>query len=216
MKYIIERHKKIWNDRHFIASVAMGVVLLILSLVINYYALSYAADSASMPVTDIILSNIRVFDVDGIIITVSLILFAVSIWQGINHPKNIPFVLKTGALFIVIRSIFISLTHLGAFTPHLMIDSSRLMTVLGLGSADDLFFSGHTGLPFLAALVFWDDRIPRYILLSGSIILATCMLLSHLHYSIDVLAAFFITYTIFHIAQKLFADDWKLVNKDFI
>jgi len=212
MKHIIERHKKTWNDRHFVVSVAVGVALLFISLVINYYALSYAAESASMPVTDIILSNLRVFDVDGIIISVSFILIAVAIWQGINHPNKIPFGLKASALFVIIRSIFISLTHLGAFTPHLIIESSRLMTVLGLGSADDLFFSGHTGLPFLAALIFWDERVLRYIFLTGSVVLATCMLLGHLHYSIDVFAAFFITYTIFHMAQLFFVDDWKRAN----
>jgi hypothetical protein len=35
------------------------------------------------------------------------------------------------------------------------------------------------------------------------------VLLSHLHYSIDVFAAFFITYSIYHIALKLFDRDYE-------
>ena len=208
MRQIIERHK-IWRNPQFVFSVVQGGALVITSLVINYFALSYASDSASAPVTDIILSNLRVYDVDVPIIAVSIILIVFGIMQGVHHPKKIPFALKALALFIVIRSIFISLTHLGAFSPHLVIDSNRLVTVLGLGSADDLFFSGHTGLPFLAALIFWETKWVRYTFLAGSLILATCMLLGHLHYSIDVFAAFFITYSIFHIAQILFTKDWE-------
>ena len=209
MRQIIERHK-IWRNPQFVFSVVQGGALVITSLVINYFALSYASDSASAPVTDIILSNLRVYDVDVPIIAFSIILIVFAIMQGIHHPKKIPFGLKALALFIVIRSIFISLTHLGAFDPHLVIPANRLATVLGLGSADDLFFSGHTGLPFLAALIFWDNKLSRYIFLAGSLTLATFMLLGHLHYSIDVFAAFFITYSIFHIAQILFAKDWKI------
>ncbi len=74
----------------------------------------------------------------------------------------------------------------------------------------DLFFSGHTGLPFLMALVFWKKPILRYFFIASAIGFGAVVLLTHLHYSIDVLSAFFITYTIFHIAEFLFRKDRKL------
>ena len=74
----------------------------------------------------------------------------------------------------------------------------------------DLFFSGHTGLPFLMALIFWDNKYLRWIFILTSVMFATVVLLAHLHYSIDVLSAFFITYTIFHIALFLFKKDRRL------
>jgi membrane-associated phospholipid phosphatase len=69
---------------------------------------------------------------------------------------------------------------------------------------NDLFFSGHTGAPFLLALIFW--RIPplRYLFLAWSLFFAVIVLLGHLHYTIDVLSAFFITYTIFHMSEFFF------------
>jgi hypothetical protein len=35
-----------------------------------------------------------------------------------------------------------------------------------------------------------------------------------LHYSIDVLSAFFITYTIFNICKYFFKEDWQLFIKN--
>jgi len=69
--------------------------------------------------------------------------------------------------------------------------------------ANDLFFSGHVGLPFLGFLIFKDKKI-RYFMLSASIILAVTVLLMHVHYSIDVAAAYFITYSIYALGKRLF------------
>ena len=76
-------------------------------------------------------------------------------------------------------------------------------------SGNDLFFSGHVGLTFLVALLFWDTPVLRYIYLSMSIVFAVVVLLGHLHYSIDVFAAYFITYTIFVIARNIFKSDYE-------
>ena len=74
----------------------------------------------------------------------------------------------------------------------------------------DMFFSAHTGLPFLAALLFWQNKIWRYVFLISSLIFGATVLLGHLHYSIDVFSAFFITYGIYHLAIKFFPKDYKL------
>jgi hypothetical protein len=55
----------------------------------------------------------------------------------------------------------------------------------------DLFFSGHTGLPFLAALAFWHIPTLRIFYLASTWYFGTVVLLGHYHYSIDVLAALF-------------------------
>lgn len=67
-------------------------------------------------------------------------------------------------------------------------------------------------MPFLMALIFWDDKYARFISIFASIIFDVSMLLGHLHYSIDVFSAFFIAYTIFVMAQKIFAKDHNLLS----
>lgn len=62
------RYKLYLKDKRFLLSAALSILLLGASLVVNFYAGTYATEIASNPVSDIILSNIRTYDVDGIFI----------------------------------------------------------------------------------------------------------------------------------------------------
>jgi hypothetical protein len=174
----------------------------------NYYAILFSTERASNPVTDIILSNIPVFEVDALFVYGTLVFAVVSVLLFLAHPKRIPFALKAVALFWIIRSAFVVMTHLAPFEPYIVSDFSPRVNDLFFGG--DLFFSAHTGMPFLGALAFWNEKGLRNLYLLGSVFFAVVVLLGHLHYSIDVASAFFITYGIFHIAQWLFPHDWAL------
>lgn len=138
-----------------------------------------------------------------------LSLFAVALC--LRFRKTAPFLIKTVALFIIIRAMFVSLTHIGPYPLKLTLESGMLNFIT---QGNDLFFSGHTGLPFLIALIFWDHLYLRILFLVSSVIFGAIVLLSHLHYSIDVFAAFFITYTIYHIALKFFHKDYDFFALD--
>jgi PAP2 superfamily C-terminal len=63
----------------------------------------------------------------------------------------------------------------------------------------DLFFSGHTTTVFLVFLCLkrkWD----RIYALVSSVILGIALLVQHVHYTIDVLAAPFFTYAVYRLA----------------
>jgi uncharacterized membrane protein len=196
------------KDKSFLTSLLAAFLLLIISLVINFYAGAYATEKASNSVTDIVLSNIRVYDVDAMFIYGPVVFWIFIAILLLFEPKRIPFALKSIALFTIIRAIFISLTHIGPFPTQLIIDASKIMDKFAFGG--DLFFSGHTGLPFLMALVFWHNIYLRWIFIFTSLTFGAVVLMGHLHYSIDVLSAFFITYTIFHISLFLFKKDRAL------
>ena len=194
-------------NKNFLLSSGIAVLFLILSLVVNFYAGTYATLRASNAVTDIVLSNIRVYDVDGIFVYGAIILWIFIASLCVFEPKRIPFVFKSTALFVLIRSIFISLTHIGPFPSQLVIDSNFLAKFTPGG---DLFFSAHVGLPFLLALIFWENIRLRVFFVASSLFFGAIVLMGHLHYSIDVLAAFFITYTIYHMACAFFPKDKKI------
>ncbi len=210
--------KKYFKNKSYAWSLARGIAFLLLSLVINFYAGTYATSHASSSVTDIVLSNTRVYDVDLIFVYGYFILMFFIIAVGFWKPQRAPFIAKSAATFTIIRSVFISLTHISPFPDHVTITSTFFNNAYftGLIKGDDLFFSGHTGMPFLLALICWDIKPLRYIFLAISLIFGTVVLLGHLHYSIDVLAAFFITYAIFDICKWLFKNDWKVFKDGII
>lgn len=202
------RHRAYLKNKQYLTSVLVAVILLAVSLVVNYYAGMYATKNASNSVTDVILDNIPVFDLDGIFVYGALVFWAFVGLLCIWRPNVLPFTFKSIALFTLVRAGFISLTHIGPFPIKIAVDPGVLMSKFTFGG--DLFFSGHTGLPFLMALVFWKKPSLRYFFIASSLTFGAVVLMTHLHYSIDVLSAFFITYSIFHIAEFLFKKDRKL------
>ncbi len=209
MKALIANYKLHFGDKEFLLSFLGACLLFALAIVANAFAGSYAAREASNSVTDIILSNIRVYDIDGFFIYGPIVFwFFIGIFCLFNLRK-FPFVMKSVALFIIIRSFFITLTHIGIPPQHVNLSLNFIERFVS-GSGADLFFSSHTGMPFLIALIFWKQRIIRYIALLATFSFGTAALLGHFHYSIDVFSAFFITYSIFHIAILLFAKDRKM------
>lgn len=213
MQSFLENQKEFWRKSESLISVASGVALLLLSLVLNYYAGNYAAISASNSVTDIILDNIPTWDME-IVFVQGIFLFLVFIsLLLIKEPKRIPFALKCIALFVIIRSVFISLTHIGPVPNIGPWGEGNFIGKFTFGG--DLFFSGHTGLPFLMALLFWPNRKLRILFIASSVLFGAAVLLGHLHYSIDVFAAFFITDGIFRISERLFRKDYELLASTF-
>lgn len=61
----------------------------------------------------------------------------------------------------------------------------------------DLFFSGHTATTFLLLLYLWHRRRLRWVALAAHAIVVATVILAHLHYSIDIVGAWAITYCIF-------------------
>lgn len=207
MKALTNTYSLHFKDKRFVWSLIFSVILLLVSLYVSFHAGAYATRVASQPVTDIILSNIPVYDVDNIFIYGPWVFWILTFIFSLSKPRSIPFAIKNIALFLLIRSIFISLTHIGPFPTQNILADTKFISVFTSGG--DLFFSAHTGLPFLMALVFWEDKILRVLFILTSIFFGIIVLMGHLHYSIDVFAAFFITYAIYHIAGVLFKKDKK-------
>jgi hypothetical protein len=76
--------------------------------------------------------------------------------------------------------------------------------VVGDGSVltRDLFFSGHTSTMFLLFLTA-TARPLRLLFIAGTMLVGACVLLQHVHYTIDVFAAPFFAYGSYRIVKNI-------------
>lgn len=209
---IYKTYERILTRAHAI-SFAGGALFLFVSLIIQKIADNYLITLNEPPVRDIILDSIPNLNIDGFIIFSALLLSLIVLILALSKPKYINFGIKSVALFILTRSFFISLTHFGANPHQVIFDPSTpgyALYDLLYNTHNDFFFSGHTGLPFILALIFWPEKRLRYIFFCLSFIFGASVLFGHIHYSIDVFAAPFITYSIFILSKKLFKGDYDL------
>ncbi len=207
----------VYKDRTFLSSVGVGLFLLLVSQVAVYYSTSYATFNASNSLTDIILSNTRVYEVGGVFVYGGVLLVACITLLIVMRPRYLPFTIKAIAFLYFVRSFAVSLTHISSYPYRATLDASSYFITSPLFrvyfTGDDLFFSGHVALPFLLSLIFWDNVVLRIAFLTVSIVFAVVVLLGHLHYSIDVFSAYFITYCIYLMARRIFRKDFVRMSE---
>jgi hypothetical protein len=206
MKRIVQDYKEFLRHFPSILSSLAAFCFFLVSLIVNYYASHYAYVKKDNPVTDILLDNLPVVNMDNAFVIGTWIVVIFIIILLLSNPKKIPFTLKAMSVFIIIRSIFVMMTHLGPSPLNTLSEPSEIGRAFSMGA--DLFFSGHTGMPFLFALMFWQNSKLRVVFLTISILAAAGVLLGHIHYSIDVASAYFITHGIFLLSTRWFKKDW--------
>jgi len=209
METILQSYRAYFGNPVFVRSVVQGAAFLFASMIAIFAAVTYATVNASNHVTDIFLDNLGPYNVRFLFIYGTFAAFIIAGALIGARPNRLPFVLKAVALFLLVRSVFISLTHI-APSPIDPQQPAPFFNSIFYGS--DLFFSGHTGMPFLAALMFWHMLPWRLFFLASTAFFAAIVLLGHYHYSIDVLAALFITHGIFQASCWLFRRDFTLLR----
>lgn len=198
--------RSLLQEKKYRVSFLIGLLLLGLAYYINFRAVLYTDQIAVVSVPDLILDNIPTVDLSfiftfGIYLTALIVVF----YPLFVKPEIVPFTAKTVAIFIIIRAFFISLTHIGAPEGYFRLPGFEDQPgAFRLFYTNDLFFSGHTGFSFLAALLFWENRWLRYFFIGMSVAQSITVLFMHVHYSIDVFSAYFITYSIYVVSDKVF------------
>ncbi len=214
-KTLYLNHKHFWTPKN-LALFLYALLFFMFALMIQHVAYNYIDNHASVtPVGDLLLNNLPTINLDFFIVQGALLSTLIILLVLLKNPSYLPFAIKTLALFLIIRSFFISLTHLGVNLHQLALNPDSF----GFGAynflysgTNDFFFSGHTGASFLFALIFWNKVFWRYFFFIASSIFGTSMILAHMHYSIDVFAAPFITYSIFIIAKHTFKVDLQAIT----
>ena len=205
---IVERLKKYFRQglrdwiREFLEYkylIALSLVLIAVAMYLDYLAGVYVSSTYSIQVPDLILDHVEPVDLDFLFVYgyVALITGLV-LYPLFFHIRIFHIAISQLSLLVMLRSLFMIFTHLETPPDSVPV---HFPSVFGkLYFENDMFFSGHTAIPFLGFYLFHTSPI-RYVFLAGSIVMAITVLVMHLHYSIDVFSAFFITYCSYRIGN---------------
>lgn len=128
---------------------------------------------------------------------------ALSLFQFIQNPKLFILFLWAYVLLSLSRITTISLVSLNPPQHLIPLVDPLSNTFYGGGFlTKDLFYSGHTSTAFLFYLCN-TKRFYKTFCLVSSILIGILVLVQHIHYTIDVVAAPFFTYIVYWLAKKI-------------
>jgi hypothetical protein len=161
---------------------------------------------------DTVLSILPAYDLSTPIFIIIYSLVFATIAIHIYNAEIILVVLSTYCVVLFMRIVTIYLftlePPLGWIPLH---DPFVSLIAYGSGFAKDLFFSGHTAT--LVALIFIETKkIFKWIKIAGTLTVAIMLLIQHIHYTIDILAAPAFTYLAYRIIRQFLSPKTKPTN----
>jgi PAP2 superfamily C-terminal len=194
-----------WQERRFRNKtiIALLLIAIILTLLPTFFA--FIEKREGMVLQDYVLDAIPAMDVSiptFIIIWSVVLLVFYRIYQ---NPRLFLLIAYGFILMCLARILTISLLPLNPPTGIISLQDPIANIAYGgngIFITKDLFYSGHTGNMFLFFLCLeakWD----KIIALTASFLIGLLVLIQHIHYSIDVFAAFIFTYFIYLGAKKI-------------
>ena len=215
MEKIFSNYKQVFTNKKTIFNMLIGSFLFIFGLAVAYYAYMFTQSYQGTVAQDLILDNIPILNVGLYFFGGIVFLILITIFLAFINPKRIPFILISTGIFFAIRGFFLILTHLAPpnieYYQYVQHEHHIRSVLFTISTGTDLFFSGHVGYSFLLALIFWNKKYLRYFFILFSVFMGVIVLLGHLHYSIDVFAAYFITFGIFEFAKRFFKIEYNLL-----
>src|SRR6185436_4245170 len=104
---LARRYREYAAQQNFRVSVVLSLCSFLLSVfVVQPYVVDFATEHASNPVTDIVLSNVPVYDVGNFFVYGMFLFITIITFLCLAHPKRIPFTLFALTLFVLIRCAF--------------------------------------------------------------------------------------------------------------
>ena len=195
--------KNAWQDSGYKKKLFGGLIPTIIILILFPVFFQYIEQRNGIVMNDVLLNALPVMNVS--IPTFALIWFTagLTIFRCYQNPQlTIQFI--WGFFFLCIaRIITISVVPLNPPVNLIpLMDPLSNKFYGGIYITKDLFFSGHTSTQFLMFLCL-TKRTDKTIALISSVLVGVLVLVQHVHYTMDVLAAFPFTYIIFRLAKKV-------------
>jgi len=191
--------KEFLTDRKIEFIITVLFLAVILFIFPNF--LAFVEDRQGVVLADPILELFNPSDLTWLTFGLIYISLIVAIFSFRAKPEILLLSLQSYSLLVIFRVMVMYSAPLDA--PERMIPlNDPFVQFFGSGQAftKDLFFSGHTATLFLLFLVS-DKKYLKIIFLTSTVLVGIAVLLQHVHYTIDVLAAPFFSYSSYKIVK---------------
>lgn len=199
--------KEIWKDelsnKYFLPQIILSFLSVIVGLFFFTRFLAFIEARPGIILPDPILAWFSPVDISWFTFIVMYSMIIIAIISLIQSPKALILGLQSYTVMLIIRTIAMYSIPLEAPATILpLIDP--MVSEIGVGQlmTKDLFFSGHTATIFIMYLVAQKKPF-RIFFLVTTIVIGLAVILQHVHYSVDVIAAPFFGYGAYKIVYLL-------------
>lgn len=197
--------RKAIANAHFKWMLIVGCILIIINLFIFPHYFAFIQQRKGTLLNDIVLANIPSADVSILIFTVIYFSVIISVRRAIIFPQLFLTFLWAYLLLNVARITSIYLIPLEPPIGLVTLTDPTMVPFYGKTTiTKDLFFSGHTATVFLTLLIV-QKKWEKILMSIAFVVVVILLLIQHIHYTIDVLAAPFFTYFIYIFARRVSA-----------
>ena len=181
--------KNAWQIPSFKRKFLIAVLFTALLLLIFPLFFQYIEKREGYALNDWLLGFITPVNVSPVIFLIIILIGLLGVYRALQQPWLLLIFLYSFIVLSIARLSTISLVPLNP--PHGLIPLADPISSAVYQTnfiTKDLFFSGHTSSQFLLFLCF-TKRTDKVLALVATIAIALLVLLQHIHYTIDVLAA---------------------------
>ncbi len=196
--------KSIWQSKLADKSFSTRLMLSLLFLAVVLFSLAkflaHNETRSGFSFNDPVLSLFQPLDVTWLTFVLIYLALVVALISLAFHPDNFLLAVQSYSFVAVFRLATIYLLPLNAPTSIIPL-TDPFVEFFGGGQTlyRDLFFSGHTSTMFLLFLTCASKKL-KPVFLVCTFLVGVCVLIQHVHYSIDVLAAPFFAYSGYRIS----------------
>jgi membrane-associated phospholipid phosphatase len=193
-----------WQNRLFRQRVIAGTILAIALLLFLPFFFALIEKRNGVILNYWLLQYVPAMDFSVLIFIIIWSSFLLVIIRSIQQPVFFLALLASMVLLTIVRIATIYLVVLDP--PEGLIKLQDPLTSLTYGGrgifiTKDLFFSGHTSNLFMFYLCLQKKRDKIFVLL-GTITVGILVLVQHVHYSMDVIGAFIITFILVKVVKN--------------
>ncbi len=191
--------KEFLTDRRTELIITVLFLAVILFIFSNF--LAFVEGRQGVVLADPVLKLFNPIDLTWLTFGLIYISLIVAIFSFASKPEILLLALQSYLLLVIFRVMVMYSVPLDA-PEGLILLNDPFVQFFGSGEVltKDLFFSGHTATLFLLFLVS-DKKHLRIIFLISTVLVGIAVLLQHVHYTVDVLAAPFFAYSSYRIVK---------------